>query len=689
LQQKLDQAKRNNQDVAAKQENEKQKKNELRYELGSKSGEKERLTNEMRQLESVDHRKLESLRNKSPQAYEAVKWLRNNGENFKGRFFEPFIVCGNVLNPENAIYLENVINPRDLNAFFFEDVDDMNNFINMMRTEKRLEKVGAVLIQDIDPDTFKSRVPAAQLANLGFVSYLKDMVQAPGPVLAYMCQQYNLHNTPVFKPTAEKHNDVIVNKFGMTKYYFGSKQQIVSRSGYSGKTSTRTSEVRPHGTLGAGVDQERMDFLTRELEQNQAESRDLEARIKSIDLDLQQLSVELEGRRKDQRDLEQTKNLLARHKNAIQNKQRQLRELSNEDFEADKVALQENRAKVIGKLVRAAELLQKAVEATCKAQIQKDLKALQAIPLRKDLDLKTKAIASLREEMKDIRDVLASHERELELCQTKMLSFLKEAKAATGFCKTSRNSPPPDVIEYFKENEFPENIDEIDLLAGQLEAQASFSDNVQEGVLEEYRRIKEQVKELEQDVHRRSKVKQNQAKRIERVKEEWLGALNDLIGEINERFAKFFGTMGFAGAVELHTGNHLNDFDNYGIKILVKYRDSEPLQELTPHHQSGGERSVATAIYMLALQALTTVPFRCVDEINQGMDARNERLVFELLVETSCEESNAQYFLLTPKLLPGLEYNPRMNVLIVHNGKEMLHHTQWDLDSICANLRED
>ena len=51
------------------------------------------------------------------------------------------------------------------------------------------------------------------------------------------------------------------------------------------------------------------------------------------------------------------------------------------------------------------------------------------------------------------------------------------------------------------------------------------------------------------------------------------------------------------------------------------------IKELTAHHQSGGERSVATALYMLALQELTTVPFRCVDEINQGMDARNERWV--------------------------------------------------------------
>ena len=52
--------------------------------------------------------------------------------------------------------------------------------------------------------------------------------------------------------------------------------------------------------------------------------------------------------------------------------------------------------------------------------------------------------------------------------------------------------------------------------------------------------------------------------------------------------------------------------------------------------QSGGERSVATALYMLALQELTTVPFRCVDEINQGMDATNERRVFQLLVCTKC-----------------------------------------------------
>lgn len=60
------------------------------------------------------------------------------------------------------------------------------------------------------------------------------------------------------------------------------------------------------------------------------------------------------------------------------------------------------------------------------------------------------------------------------------------------------------------------------------------------------------------------------------------------------------------------------DFDQYGLKIRVKFRDTDELQELTRHFQSGGERTVTTAIYMIALQELSRVPFRCVDEINQA-----------------------------------------------------------------------
>ena len=71
-------------------------------------------------------------------------------------------------------------------------------------------------------------------------------------------------------------------------------------------------------------------------------------------------------------------------------------------------------------------------------------------------------------------------------------------------------------------------------------------------------------------------------------------------------------------------------------------------------------------------------PFRVVDEINQGMDATNEKRVFKQVVFSSTEEAS-QYFLVTPKLLPNLEYNEHMRVLCVYNGPFMVSHKEWDL----------
>lgn len=119
---------------------------------------------------------------------------------------------------------------------------------------------------------------------------------------------------------------------------------------------------------------------------------------------------------------------------------------------------------------------------------------------------------------------------------------------------------------------------------------------------------------------------------------------------------------------------------------MVKFRDTESLQLLTSTRQSGGERSVSTMLYLLALQDLTNCPFRAVDEINQvrccvvglangrlcplvavqcympstcclassmhlqGMDPVNERKVFNLIVDAVSGLSTAQYFLFTPKV---------------------------------------
>jgi hypothetical protein len=115
----------------------------------------------------------------------------------------------------------------------------------------------------------------------------------------------------------------------------------------------------------------------------------------------------------------------------------------------------------------------------------------------------------------------------------------------------------------------------------------------------------------------------------------------------------------------------------------------------------------------MSLQSLARSPFRVVDEINQGMDPRNERLVHSRMVAiatgndewlrhyqsnlvnnntavddgladsedeldtdedaavTPYKAAGSQYFLITPKLLHGLRYEPGMRVLCIASGEFM------------------
>ena len=105
-------------------------------------------------------------------------------------------------------------------------------------------------------------------------------------------------------------------------------------------------------------------------------------------------------------------------------------------------------------------------------------------------------------------------------------------------------------------------------------------------------------------------------------------------------------------------------------------------------------------MYLMALQDLMVSPFRCVDEINQGLDERNERFVFKRIVEnsTSTRENwgssnhSGQYFLITPKLLPNLTdmEHPDVTILCIFNGPfNFSHFSDWDVNSFLSGKKRN
>ena len=85
--------------------------------------------------------------------------------------------------------------------------------------------------------------------------------------------------------------------------------------------------------------------------------------------------------------------------------------------------------------------------------------------------------------------------------------------------------------------------------------------------------------------------------------------------EINKNFGHSFERIGCAGEVQLYEeADHVTgllDFDKFAMHIRVRFRTEEELQLLTAHRQSGGERSVATILYLIAIQVLPQLRSSC------------------------------------------------------------------------------
>jgi hypothetical protein len=124
------------------------------------------------------------------------------------------------------------------------------------------------------------------------------------------------------------------------------------------------------------------------------------------------------------------------------------------------------------------------------------------------------------------------------------------------------------------------------------------------------------------------------------------------IQELNKLFIEYMHELGNEGRVEIE--ENPASLSQWGLILSVSFRKGTAPVPLKKNVQSGGERSVSTIMFLMALQDMVKSPFRVVDEINQGMDERNERIVFKRIVERSVGPNRPQYFLITPKLLQVL-----------------------------------
>uniref|UniRef100_A0A7N6BF06 Structural maintenance of chromosomes protein 5 n=1 Tax=Anabas testudineus TaxID=64144 RepID=A0A7N6BF06_ANATE len=614
--------------------------------------EKDNLARRLSDMNNLMNAKEEKLRGRHRDTHTALRWLRQNRQMFNGNIHEPMMLVINVREHQFAKYVENHIPFHDLRAFVFQRKDDMERFMTEVRDRMNL-KVNSIAAPE---ESCSRRPPSRTIERFGFYTYLRETFDAPDEVMSYLCHQYKVHDVPVGSDQTKAMIRTVIEEPYLKVLYTKDERYTVKRSFYSNKISTSNSAVHASQYLTITVDAEEKRQLEQQITTCHSKQRDIDERMKTLQKEAAALDRKDNELLAEKKRLSELKGKKRQLEQKISTKQDSLRQMEQSVIDL-KTIEEETKEKIATvntvylTLVDFIFLYFSTTLGVFLCSYNSSQRKVQLTELCKGLLKRAKSICRMQPDEslpEDLRNVSDYHN-----------VYYGSLKLNEAFSK------------------LPDTLDEIDAMLNEERSRAECFTGLSESVVDEYNRREQEIKHLEKELEDKSNALNAYRQNISEAKERWLNPLKQLVEQINDKFSDFFRSMQCAGEVDLHSENE-EEYDKYGIRIRVKFHSSTQLHELTAHHQSGGERSVSTMLYLMALQELNRCPFRVVDEINQGMDPVNERRVFDIVVRTACKETTSQYFFITPKLLQNLQYAEEMTILCVHNGPYMLPPNQWD-----------
>lgn len=164
----------------------------------------------------------------------------------------------------------------------------------------------------------------------------------------------------------------------------------------------------------------------------------------------------------------------------------------------------------------------------------------------------------------------------------------------------------------------------------QVETNKMMFINIDQNVLKEYEKKQKLFKDLTDKLNRIDNKESDSNTNINVYKERILSFYMPIVQKINKNFEKLFTKLNYEGKIELDSNCK---FVKWKLNILVKFRSTDSFNQLNSYFQSGGERSISTILFILSLFDTSPVPFRLVDEINQGMDNYNERIIHRIIID--------------------------------------------------------
>ncbi|KJR85492.1 SMC5 protein [Sporothrix schenckii 1099-18] len=630
--------------------------------------EKKTVENDMAALDSQRGQQISFLRRIAPDVARGWAWLEENKGQFSKEIFGPPMATCSIKDQNYSNLIQMLFQNDDFLCFTAQSIEDHKKLSNQFYGAMGL----SVTIRTCTTpfSSFRSPFSPDQLASMGFEGTAIDFIEGPEPVLAMLCAERRLHLSPVStqQPRPDQYDTVVANENIMTWASKDLVYRVNRRREYGAHAvSTAVRDVRPgrYWTTAQADVSEKTD-LQRKLDQYNNEIRNLQEEMRGLKEKMagplrmsNEIDAEIERLRAEKNQLQSEYNkwlALPEKVLAENNTLNQLRE-EHADLSAQRQQLVatlddlvQQKAKAVLRHAEHVARLHEAYLACMDVQVRE----IEAASDVAGLQAQNAHLTALRaEKQQALADIVANLAVQRDLGE----AAIQEAHNIAH--EGSERSLALHALAQTKTTESLQN--EVAAERAKLELTRA----VDEGVLDEYEQRASRIEQLRRALATTTADFEGMAAQVADVRGRWEPRLDDLIGRINDAFSYNFEQINCAGEISVHKDE---DFDKWAIDIRVKFRENEELQKLDQHRQSGGERAVSTIFYLMSLQAMAQAPFRVVDEINQGMDPRNERMMHERMVEIACHEHTSQYFLITPKLLPNLKYDENMTVLCIASG---------------------
>ncbi|KAG8987488.1 Structural maintenance of chromosomes protein 5 [Tulasnella sp. JGI-2019a] len=636
-------------------------------------------------LSNVTKQRLENLRAADADCAETIEWLRKpeNAQRFRVPVTEPAYVSLDIPDLAYVDHVEACISWGQLKTFVCgceEDYKLLNRLVN--DTNEALGRRGRITAWFRPMDVQQLQHPPMTndiMQQLGFDGYAIDFVTAPPSLMWFLKKDLNMHRTAIALDGARVNQaqaiEIVSKGSGSTTFMAGPQSYRVSRSNYGRKLAqTSTGSVSPARNLKHGtVDPEKkaeyeamIEDATAKLSEQEKGDEEIGALQKVIDRRRNEFQKREDGLKKRREKRKQLSTQIEGTKLKLQStKTRLTGEESTPSVEEETKSIKQKLARVAEKraklVVQSAAITRELLElqsgltrtAIQWLQAHSNHQALEALANNHNSAVVRahKAFNAINEEFEEIKKTSLEVAKNVAARREALDDELKQQWKAMS---EGTGGGIPDSVEIARE---------------QLQERKDKAEAIVVNDPNAIRQYEERLKKINalRDVVDNKRRREEQLQRtIKKTRDKWYPALTTLVDNIGAKFSKAFSDIGCAGEIRL--AEH-EQYSNWAIEIYVKFRENEELQLLTGFRQSGGERSLTTIMYLMSLTELSRAPFSLVDEINQGMDAKAERVVHNQLVNVTCKDEAGQYFLITPKLLPNLKYHPRMRVLCVSNGE--------------------